>query len=246
MEVCVDRLLELLDRHGSKATFFVLGWIAERHPDLVRRVVAGGHEVASHGFGHRRVTELTPDDFRESIKSAKATLEAIIADEVIGYRAPSFSIVQGGEWALDILVEEGYRYDSSLFPVKRNGYGYAGGERGPHWLDRPAGKLFEVPPTTLRRLGKNLPAAGGAYFRIFPYRVTKMAILEAQRDGVPATFYVHPWEVDPDQPRFDVSAFTRLRHYGGLKRTRPRLERLLSQFEFSSIAETFSAYRERD
>lgn len=244
--MCVDRLLALLDRHGATASFFVLGWIAERHPDLVRRLAAAGHEVASHGFDHRRVTALAPDDFRESVKRSKAALEKLIADEVIGYRAPSFSIVEGGEWALDILVEEGYKYDSSLFPVKRNGYGYAGGERDPHWLTRPAGKLFEVPPTTLRRLGKNLPAAGGAYFRIFPYRVTKMAILEAESAGVPATFYIHPWELDPEQPRFDVSALTRFRHYKGLKRTQPRLERLLAQFEFCSISATLGACDERD
>ena len=245
VEASVDQLLGLLEQHGATATFFVLGWTAERHRDLVRGIAAGGHEIASHGHDHRRVTELTAAEFRESVRRSKHTLEEITGSEVIGFRAPSFSIVKGTEWALDILVEQGYKYDSSLFPVRRNRYGYANGKRGPHWLNRPGGRLLELPPTTLRRLGQNLPAAGGAYFRLFPYGVTRRAFQDAELDGVLGTFYVHPWEVDPDQPRLPVSPFTRVRHYGGLGRTLPRLDRLLSEFGFTSIATTFCAYAGR-
>jgi len=230
------RVLELLARHGAHATFFVLGWVAERQPDLVRRIAAAGHEVASHGQDHRRVTHQSPDEFRASVRRSKRVLEDVSGDEVVGFRAPSFSIVPGREWALDILLEEGYRYDSSLFPIRRpGGYGYAAADRVPHWLDRPAGRLREFPPATLRRFGVNLPAAGGAYFRIFPYRLVRAALQDAQREGVPATFYVHPWEVDPEQPRIPARTSARLRHYSGLRRTHRRLERLLSEFRFTAM-----------
>jgi polysaccharide deacetylase family protein (PEP-CTERM system associated) len=231
----VHRLLELLGRHGTTATFFVLGWVAERHPQLVKMIGDGGHEVASHGWDHRRVTEQTPAEFRNSVRRTKRTLEDIVRVPVVGFRAPSFSIVPGREWALDILVEEGYRYDSSLFPVRRRGYGYPGGGRDPYWMKLPAGRLAELPPATLRRWGINIPAAGGAYFRLFPYALVRAALRDAARRGVPATFYVHPWEVDPEQPRLGVPWCARARHYGGLGRTLARLERLLSEFTFTSV-----------
>lgn len=231
----VDTLLALLERHGARATFFVLGWIAERHPLLVKAIGAAGHEVASHGSDHRRVTQQSPGQFRESIRRSKAVLEDIVGKPVVGFRAPSFSIVRGREWALDLLIEEGYTYDSSLFPISRRGYGYPGGARDPHLLKSPAGTLVELPPTTLRRAGINFPAAGGAYFRLFPYALTRFAFRDCTRRRVPGTFYVHPWEADPDQPRLDVSWSARVRHYGGLARTVPRLERLLSEFRFNSV-----------
>ena len=165
VERSVEVLLDLLDRFGSRGTFFVLGWIAKHHRRVVESIAAAGHEVASHGWGHRRVTQLNPREFRESVRNSKRLLEDLTGKQVIGYRVPSFSIVRGGEWALDILVEEGYGYDSSLFPVRRSGYGYAGGQRAPYWIDRPPGRLVEVPPATLRIGGVNVPAAGGAYFR---------------------------------------------------------------------------------
>jgi len=232
------RLLEALARRQATGTFFVLGWVAERHPDLVRAIAAAGHEVASHGWDHQRVTQLTPDEFRDQARRSKALLEQLAGAPVLGYRAPSFSIVPGREWALDILIEEGYRYDSSLFPVRRHGYGYAAGGRDPHWLERPAGRLTEVPPATLRRGGVNLPAAGGAYFRLLPmgYGLIRSALHDAERRGAPATFYIHPWEVDPGQPRVDVPWLTRVRHYGGLAGTLGRIERLLGEFPFTSIA----------
>lgn len=240
----VHRLLELLGRHGTKATFFVLGWVAERHPLLVKRIGESGHEVASHGWDHRRVTEQTPAEFRNSVRRTKRRLEDIVQVPVVGFRAPSFSIVPGREWALDVLVEEGYRYDSSLFPVRRRGYGYPGGGRDPYWVTLPAGRLAELPPATLRRCGINIPAAGGAYFRLFPYALVRAALRDAARRGVPATFYVHPWEVDPEQPRLAVPWRARARHYGGLGRTLARLERLLSEFTFTSVTEAATHHTE--
>jgi len=235
--LCVDYLLEALGRHGAGATFFVLGWIAERHPHLVRRIAQSGHEVASHGWDHRRVTEQGPEQFRDSVRRSKAVLEELSGRPVTGFRAPSYSIVRGREWALDVLLEEGYRYDSSLFPVNRSGYGYSNGDRSPHWIQRDGGRIFEIPPATLRRWGLNIPAAGGAYFRLFPYALVRAAIAQAELNGTPATFYIHPWEIDPDQPRIRVPTITKLRHYTGIGRTRGRLERLLQEFRFTPIAE---------
>ena len=234
----VDRLLDLLARSQARATFFVLGWVAERHPGLVRRIATAGHEIASHGWDHARVTEQSPLAFRDSIRRSKIFLEDLAAAPVVGFRAPSFSIVPGREWALDVLIEEGYRYDSSLFPVRRPGYGYANGRRDPHWLRRPTGRLAEVPPATLRRWGAQVPAGGGAYFRLLPYGVVRAALRDCERRGVPGTFYIHPWELDPEQPRLDVPWLTRVRHYGGLGRTLPRLERLLDEFPFTAVADT--------
>lgn len=239
-----DRLLAILDEAGTRSTCFILGWIAERHPGVVRRIADAGHEVASHGQNHRRVSDLDRDTFRESVRRSKGVLESLTGKPVLGYRAPSFSILEGTEWALDILVEEGYRYDSSLFPVRRPGYGYAGGGRDIHELRRGGGALMEVPPATLRVAGANLPAGGGAYFRLLPYGLVGAALRASERRGEPATFYIHPWELDPDQPRFPVSLATRVRHYGGLDRMEDRVRRLLAEFRFRPISETLEE-RER-
>jgi polysaccharide deacetylase family protein (PEP-CTERM system associated) len=240
LDIGMRSILELLAEHDAKGTFFILGWVAKRHPGLVRDIASLGHEVASHGWGHEKVTDLTPDQFRESIRDSKHILEDLSGGPVFGYRAPSFSIVRGGEWALDILVEESYRYDSSLFPVKRSGYGFAGGERDRHILQRPCGRLDELPPATVRLGGELLPAGGGAYFRLFPYALIQAALRSAARRGEPATFYIHPWELDPQQPRLRVPLHTRIRHYGGLSRTVPRLRRLLRDFRFQTIARTLA------
>lgn len=231
----VDRLLSLLASVNARGTFFVLGWVARRHPMLIRTIADAGHEIASHGWDHRRVTELTQAEFRDSVRRTKRTLEDLVGELVTGFRAPSFSIVPGREWALEVLVEEGYRYDSSLFPVARRGYGYPGGARDPYVVRTPSGALIEVPPTTLRRWGVTLPAAGGAYFRLFPYGLARTALRASAERGASGTFYIHPWEVDPDQPRLSVSWSTRMRHYGGLARTLPRLRRLLAEFLFDAI-----------
>ncbi|MGH7520665.1 MAG: XrtA system polysaccharide deacetylase [Gemmatimonadales bacterium] len=235
------QLLDLLARYDARATFFVLGWVAERHADLVRTIARAGHEIASHGWDHERVTHQTPRQFRNSIRRTKDALERISGTPVLGFRAPSFSIVPGWEWALDVLIEEGYRYDSSLFPVRRPGYGYPGGSPDPHWLERPGGRLAEIPPTTLRWCGMRLPAAGGAYFRLLPYGVVRAAFRQAESRGVPGTFYIHPWEVDPAQPRLAVPWLVRVRHYGGLRRTTQRLGRLLKEFRFITVRDTVDA-----
>ncbi|MGI9181747.1 MAG: XrtA system polysaccharide deacetylase [Longimicrobiaceae bacterium] len=237
----MSRLLDILAEHEARGTFFVLGWIAERHPELVRAIAAAGHEVASHGQDHRRVTHQTPEEFRASVRRSKQVLEEVTGTPVLGFRAPSFSIVPGLEWALDVLLEEGYGYDSSLFPVRRRGYGYPGGQRDPYWIERPAGRLAEVPPATLLRWGMSLPAGGGAYFRLFPYGLVRAALLDSQRRRVPATFYIHPWELDPEQPRLAVPWTTRIRHYGGLGGTIERLRRLLGEFRFMPVASTVAS-----
>jgi polysaccharide deacetylase family protein (PEP-CTERM system associated) len=232
------KLLDLLDQHEMRGTFFTLGWIAERYPDLVKEIVTRGHEMASHGTDHKRVTFLTPEQFRVSVRDSKRMLEDVSGQEVLGYRAPSFSIVPGGEWALDILIEEGYVYDSSLYPVKRNGYGYADALWHPHLLERPSGVLMEFPPATLEMFGARLPAGGGAYLRLLPRGLVEGALEQASAAGHPGTVYIHPWEVDPEQPRLQVPTLTRIRHYGRLRRTYSRLEDLVRRFSFRPIADS--------
>ena len=242
LEIGLHRLLDLLSGHDGLGTFFVLGWVAERAPSLVKEISNRGHEVASHGSDHRRVTTISKEQFRESVRSSKATLEDVTGLPVYGYRAPSFSIVRGTEWALDILLEENYRYDSSLFPVRRKGYGFVGGERDPYRIERAAGTLHEIPPATVNVGRAVFPAAGGAYFRHLPYTLVHTALQSAEERGVPGTFYIHPWELDPAQPRMEVPFLTRMRHYGGLSRTMPRLRRLLSNFRFQPIATTLNLH----
>ena len=238
VDIGTRMLLELLAERGMRGTFFVLGWIAKHNASLVRAIAAAGHEVASHGWGHERVVTLTPLQFRESVRDSKAALEDLSGRPVLGYRAPSFSIIRGEEWALDVLLEEGYRYDSSLYPVKRQGYGFEGGGRDPYALTRDAGVLEELPPATLQLGRATLPAGGGAYLRLLPYGLIRGAFRSAEARGAPATFYIHPWELDPDQPRIRVPLRTRIRHYGGLRRTAPLVRRLLSEFDFQPIVQT--------
>lgn len=238
------KIVEMLSERGDTGTFFILGWIAERYPELVREIASAGHEVASHGWDHKRVTTIGPEEFRASIRDSKALLEDICGKSVLGFRAPSFSIVPGREWALDLLIEEGYTYDSSLFPIRRpGGYGFAGAGTEPHIIDRPSGSLVEIPPATLDRFGLRLPAAGGGYVRLLPFSLVRTAFREFDARRVPATFYVHPWELDPEQPRLAVGALTRMRHYGGLHRTVPRMAMLLEEFHFRSIDETVREMR---
>lgn len=234
----VEQLLALLAQYDARGTFFVLGWVAERFPELVRSIAGAGHEIASHGWDHVRITHQLPEEFRVSVAKSRRLLEDLTGAPVRGFRAPSFSLVPGCEWALDILLEEGYTYDSSLFPIRRPGYGYPSAQRDPHWIHRPTGMIAEVPPTTLSRCGINLPAAGGAYFRIFPYRLVQAGLRQAERRGTSGTFYIHPWELDPGQPRLTVPVRTQIRHYTGLNRVVARLHRMLAEFRFRSIAQT--------
>lgn len=241
IEAGVETVLALLARHETVGTFFVLGWIAERYPELVRRVARAGHEIASHGWWHRRLTEMTPEEFRSDVRDAKLCLEDVTGQPVRGFRAPSFSLVPGGEWAFDVLLEEGYVYDSSLFPIRRPGYGYPDTPRGPHIIARSSGQLLELPLATTTFLGARIPAAGGGYLRHFPLAVIQRAFREQARRGWPGVFYVHPWELDPEQPRLAVPALTRLRHYGGLHRTSPAIEQLIREFHFTSVERYLAA-----
>jgi polysaccharide deacetylase family protein (PEP-CTERM system associated) len=232
-----NRLLELFDHAGVRATFFVLGWVADRFPALVREIAATGHEVASHGYHHQLLYMLTPQQFREDVRSAKATLENLIGGPVLGFRAPSYSVIQSSLWAFDILIEEGYVYDTSVFPIHHDRYGIPDAPRHVHLIERAAGAIVEMPASTVRVGSLNLPIAGGGYFRLLPYAWTRWGIRRVNRtERQPVVFYLHPWEVDPDQPRFQVGPTTRLRHYTGLGRTAERLTRMLEEFRFDSVA----------
>jgi polysaccharide deacetylase family protein (PEP-CTERM system associated) len=241
----IAALLERLDRHNARGTFFVLGWIAEHRPEIVLAIAAAGHEIASHGFSHERVTALDRDAFREDIRSSKQALEDLIGVEIVGYRAPSFSIIPGFEWAFDVLIEEGYRYDSSLFPIRRRGYGYPNAPRIPHVIQRTGGRIAEFPLATTSILRFPVPAAGGGYLRQFPLAIIRRAFREASERCEPATFYIHPWEIDSGQPRLPVSALNRLRHYRGLDGTLARIDHLLEEFTFGTIASYLPAFEKR-
>ena len=235
LEVGLRSLLDILSGHDALATFFVLGWIADRQPELVRDISARGHEIASHGSDHRLVTTLTKMEFRESIRTSKSSLENAIGRPIVGYRAPNFSIGRGNDWAFEILLEEGYRYDSSIFPG-RKGNRFVLSERDPYRIRLAAGTLHEIPLATLKIGNTVLPAGGGAFFRHLPYQLVQSALRSAERRGMPGTFYIHPWELDIEQPRVRAPFLTTLRHYGGLARTAPRLKRLLSTFSFQPIS----------
>lgn len=237
-----ERLLEIFDRAKTRATFFVLGWVAARHPDLVRRIAQAGHEIASHGFHHQLVYDLTPQEFREDIRRTKTLLEELTGTAVDGYRAPSYSITRRSIWALDVLVTEGYRYDASIFPVHHDRYGVPGALRHPHTISCASGRIIEVPPATAQLGQVNLPIAGGGYFRLLPYRWTAWGIRRVnQRERRASTFYLHPWELDPEQPRLPARPFARFRHYHHLDKTESRLHRLLREFRFGSVRDLLGA-----
>jgi len=239
-----ERLLRLFDEFDVRGTFFVLGWVAERHPSLVRMIVARGHELASHGYGHRLVYSQTPDEFRTDVRRAKRLLEDAGGVEVRGYRAPSFSVTSRSLWALDVLLEEQYRYDASIFPIRHDRYGIPDAPRWPHAIDRPAGRVYEVPGSTVRFGGTNLPVAGGGYFRVLPYAWTRFGISRVNRmERQPVVFYLHPWEIDPDQPRLKAGRLSRFRHYRNLHDTEQRLRQLLNDFRFDTIQSLVSNAR---
>ena len=234
----VERLLGLFERRRVCATFFTLGWVAERYPQLVRRIVAGGHELASHGYGHQRASDQTPHEFGADVKRAKLLLEDIGGRAVQGYRAPSFSIGHANPWAFDVLLESGYRYSSSVYPVRHDHYGMPDAPRFPY-ASRPG--LLEIPLTTTRLLGRNLPASGGGWFRLAPYAMSRWALRRVNAiDRRPAVFYFHPWEIDPGQPRVAGTGLkTRFRHYLNLDKTESRLDRLLGDFRWGRIDDVF-------
>ena len=234
----VDCILQLLDEADAQATFFTLGWIAERYPQLVRRITDNGHEVASHGYQHERATELDRRAFLADIRLAKAVLEDVAGAAVSGYRAPSFSINDANDWAFDCLAEAGYRYSSSIYPIRHDHYGMPDAPRFPY---RSRDGLLEVPITTTRFMSRNWPAGGGGYFRLMPYAMSKWLIRRVNEvDGQSAIFYFHPWELDPEQPRVPgIDAKTRFRHYVNLHRTEDRLRHLLRDFRWDRVDRVF-------
>ena len=234
----IDRILELLNERGAKATFFTLGWLAQRYPRLVREVSEQGHEVASHGQAHLRASDQSPAEFDDDIRAAKKLLEDTTGIAVRGYRAPSFSIGRGNLWAFDRIAAAGYCYSSSVYPVQHDHYGMPNAPRFPY---RVSNGLLEIPVSTTRVFGRNLPAGGGGYFRLAPYALSRWAIDRINRvDQRPAIFYFHPWEIDPQQPRIKgVGLKTRFRHYINLDRTDSRLRRLLGDFRWDRMDRVF-------
>jgi polysaccharide deacetylase family protein (PEP-CTERM system associated) len=232
-----EALLQIFSDHGVCATFFVLGWVAERHPGLVRAIAAQGHEIASHGHGHRLVYDQTPAAFRDDLRRAKAVIESACSRPVLGYRAPSYSVTPRSLWALDVLIEEGYAYDASIFPIHHDRYGIPVSARHAYRIERPAGSLLEAPGSTVRWGPLNLPIGGGGYFRLLPYQWTRWGIARLNRvEAQPAIFYLHPWEIDPDQPRLPAPWLGRVRHYRNLDQTAARLRALLRDFAFAPLA----------
>jgi polysaccharide deacetylase family protein (PEP-CTERM system associated) len=232
------RVLDLLDQAGVCATFFVLGYVADRHPDLVREIARRGHEVGSHGYHHRFAYRQTPAEFEADVTRSLITLRAIVDQPVNCYRAPYFSITDRSRWALDVLARLGVRVDSSIFPVHNHRYGIPSAPRHPH--EHPNG-ILEVPPTTLRLAGVNVPVGGGAYFRILPFALLRRAYQRVNREGLPIVFYLHPWEVDPHHPRVRLPLALRWRHYHGLKETELRMRELLRQFPFRPIRDVMAS-----
>lgn len=245
VEQNTERLLALFDKHQVKATFFVLGWVAERFPALIRKLSDHGHEIASHGYSHQLIYNQTQDVFREETLRSKALLEDITGKAVDGYRAASYSITRDSLWALDILSEAGFTWDSSIFPVRHDRYGIPGSPTAPYSIETASGAVIrEFPLTTAHIMGLSIPAAGGGYFRQFPYPVFRYLFRNASGFGArPQMFYLHPWEIDPEQPRYNnASWFSRFRHYTNLDKCHDRLERLLGDFRFGTVSESYNAY----
>ena len=231
-----DRLLQTFDESGVKATFFVLGWVAERFGDLVRRISSAGHEIASHGYAHRLIYDQTATAFREDVRRAKSILEQATGLQVKGFRAPSYSVTPRTLWAIDILIEEGYAYDSSVFPIHHDRYGIPLSPRHPYMLSSHSGSLLEAPASTVRFGRFNFPVGGGGYFRLLPYAWTRLGISRINvTERRPAIFYLHPWEVDPGQPRLQAGLVSRFRHYRNLAETEGRLRALLRDFRFGPL-----------
>jgi len=241
VEIGTDKLLELFDKHQIKATFFTLGWVALKCPELVKRIVDQGHELACHGHGHQRVSDLTRTQFFEDLYRSKSILEQLCGHAVIGYRAPSFSINNSNRWAFDVMKEVGIKYSSSTYPIKHDHYGVPGWPRNPYEVNKG---IIEIPLTTLKYARRTVPIAGGGYFRLAPYFLSRWALAryhqEEQRSGV---FYIHPWELDVDQPVVQgIDLKTRFRHYVNLHKVEPRMDRLLRDFNWSTMQDVYADY----
>lgn len=243
IEMQMGRILDILEQHQVKATFFLLGWVAGRHPEMVRNIALAGHEIATHGYGHQLVSDLTPEQFREDLARSLKLVRDITGIDCRGYRAPSFSIRRDMPRAWAILAEQGIEYDSSVFPVLHDRYGEPDAPREPYCIPAASGSICEIPPSTVRLAGRNIPVAGGGYFRLYPYWVTKRAIQRINREGLSAVVYFHPWEIDPGHPRPPVSRLKLWRHRVGMKSFESKLHRLLSDFEFGPLEDLHRAVK---
>ncbi len=233
---CVERILELLARFETTGTFFILGWVAIHERAVVRRIVEAGHEIASHGMKHRMIGTLTPEEFRQDVQASKKILEDISGKPILGYRAPTFSVTRRTLWALDILAQTGFQYDSSIYPIRHDRYGIPDAPRFIHTAEGSAGeKILEIPPLTFRFAGMNWPVGGGGYLRLFPKILVAAGLSQAERRQQPGMLYLHPWEFDPDQPRLPMSHFSRFRHRVGLRKTERKFKSLLRHYAFSSV-----------
>ena len=234
----LTKILRILDEKGVKATFFILGWIAEHYPELVKEIDARGHEIATHGLSHRLLTELTPEQFDQELERSIQLIEKNTRRKVIGHRAPSFTMTENTFWALDVLGKHELKYDSSVFPVSFHpDYGVSNAPLGPYKITE---KIWEFPLSVVKMMGRNIPISGGGYFRLFPYRFIRNGVRKANSDGRPVVFYLHPWEIDPDQPRVKLPPLRRFRHYHNLNKTEKRFRRLLDDFEFTTIREVLN------
>jgi polysaccharide deacetylase family protein (PEP-CTERM system associated) len=241
VEYNTQKLLSLLNETGTKATFYILGWVAERE----QAIDAAGHEIACHGYSHKLIYTQSREEFAEETQRAKAVLEDIVGRPVTSYRAASYSITDASLWALDILFEQGFQTDSSIFPIRHDRYGLRGGPHDPHYLELAGGgKLLEFPLTTAPVGGLQVPASGGGYFRLYPYWLSRLLARRVCDAGRPLMFYLHPWEIDPDQPAVTVNAFTRFRHYNNLEKSASRLSRLLKDFSFTTVGNCLATHYE--
>ena len=231
------KLLDLLARHQTRATFFVLGWVAERHPGLIKQIVACGHEVASHGYGHELVTAQTPELFRADVRKAKKILEDLTGQPVQGYRAPGFTITPETLWALPILAEEGFTYDSSIVPIRHDHCGIPGADPWHHLRQTSSGPIWEIPPSTVKLGGLRLPIAGGSYFCLLPFPLLRRLLKRIEQQGRPLVMYFHPWELDPQQPHMEGTFFSHLFHYRNLDQMEYRMSSLMTSFRFVPVAD---------
>lgn len=241
-----NRLLDMLASHKVHSTFFILGWVAEHAPQLVRRIAAAGHEIACHSYHHQLIQSQTREEFRADLRRARFLLEDISGQEVIGYRAPTYSITKQTLWALDVLIEEGFRYDSSIFPILHDRYGIPGAQRFIHSIRRQAGEILEFPPSSIRVAGVNIPMTGGGYFRLLPYPVFRWGLRRINNhENQPAIFMVHAWEVDPEQPLIPGTRLNIWRHRNNLSQTESRLNRLLKEFRFAPMRDVMRLNEEK-
>lgn len=238
VEKNTDKLLGLFDSKGVKATFFILGWVAERSPRLVKRIQSLGHEIASHGYSHQLIYHQDPETFKRETRESKQILEDITGESITGYRAASYSITAQSKWALDILFDEGFKWDSSIFPVHHDRYGMPGTPHKPYTVEAPSGGTLREFPLSTCPVGKyRMPIAGGGYFRLYPYMLSRWGLGRINQAGQPFIFYLHPWEVDPGQPRLKVSALSRFRHYNNLAVCYDRLSQLMDDFRFGTVTD---------